>query len=110
VQGPILVEYEYAVSNQHDVKANFVHHTLQADDAPPQQPGMEQVLSMLVNGGSLEPTAAEAPADGDAAQSADSVQEQRAQALDQLLASFRDAFGDNGGSYMFRCDCGLNAV
>jgi hypothetical protein len=70
---------------------------LQADDAPPRQPGMEHVLSMLVNGGSLEPTAAEAPADSDAAQSAGSVQEQRAQALDQLLSSFRDAFGDNSG-------------
>ena len=70
---------------------------------------MEQVLSMLVNGGSLESTAAETPADGDAAQSADSVQEQRAQALDQLLARFRDAFGDNSGELhallwlQFRC-------
>lgn len=74
-----------------------MHDVLQADDAPPRQPGMEQVLSMLVNGGSLEPAAAGTPADNDATQSAVSVQEQRAQALDQLLARFRDAFGDNSG-------------
>ena len=69
----------------------------QEDDAPPRQPNMQGLLGMLVNGGTGEATAAETPADGPETQLAGTAQEQRAQALEQLLANFRDAFGDDNG-------------
>lgn len=72
---------------------------LQEEDAPPRQPGVQDMLSMLVSGGMAQAApAAETAADGDGAQPAADAQEQRTRALEQLFDHFRDAFGGDNGA------------